>query len=812
MRQGQRGVVGRLGIAAAVLCWTILPAAAQEALRGVALVIGQSAYEEASGLRVLKNPENDARALDDLLDDMGFEVERALDADADELKRTLTEFAEDAADADVALVYYSGHGIEAVGQSYLIPVDADMSSPVTAGQSLVPLQALLDELRREVDVTIVLFDACRTNSFAPGQMVVLPGESAPVEVSPEGLGPGASAGRGTLLSTSAGAGQGLGAVIGFAASPGRAALDGEGENSPYAAALLKHLGAGGYGLADIMTLVTQEVYLETASRQLPWTNSSLTQFVRVGTAIEETGTDEALIRAGRRELLLQISDTPADLRHEIEEASTGDVSLAPLFAAVLEREAAITSDEERKTLVDEAVAALREMQRRFAIVPSDPEVASLYRLAREAYESGALPIARAYLARAKDAVERGADQLDELESVLIQRRLENALVYELSGDLIAVEQGPRGALGDYRAAASQLALLPPDDTVRQRIHGKLANALIGEASVRVQQAHATASKVFRVFAGHISGDAGALEKRFRSTDWMISLWRQQQTSVINEAIDLLRGARTDTLAAEDIETWINNTEYLARALSWRGWEAEWDPRRGIADISESIALFDEVLRLDLADWYRVGTGQAASSRRTHLAGLHLEMGERVRALDLLEEARAVEDANGGSNLAHVINSKSIINTAIDAWEATNDVLFLDRWADAAEGYVPAETEDRDLVLFRQDFIWRARLLAAEQRGDRKGAVEAIDEMTRALTEAEALQLHPFTLTLAAVSLCEARLIWQRSFAGQSGIRDEVCAHSRSSAAMIEGFDGLRADLEARIDSVAAGTITIDRAP
>ena len=68
----------------------------------------------------------------------------------------------------------------------------------------------------------------------------------------------------------------LGTVIGFAAEPGQPALDGPaGENSPYAAALLKHLSAGGFSFGDVMTMVTEEVYLKTKAQQLPWTNSSL---------------------------------------------------------------------------------------------------------------------------------------------------------------------------------------------------------------------------------------------------------------------------------------------------------------------------------------------------------------------------------------------------------------------------------------------------------------------------------------------------------------------------------------------------------
>src|SRR5262245_55080765 len=90
----------RLCVALAALCWLALPALAQEPLRGVALVIGQSAYQQDSGLRELRNPEADALDLRELLRDLGFEVSApVLDADGDDLRDALADFAEDAAGA-----------------------------------------------------------------------------------------------------------------------------------------------------------------------------------------------------------------------------------------------------------------------------------------------------------------------------------------------------------------------------------------------------------------------------------------------------------------------------------------------------------------------------------------------------------------------------------------------------------------------------------------------------------------------------------------------------------------------------------------
>src|SRR5690606_28969955 len=104
---------GLLVVMAALLC---LPARAQEqpTLRGVALVVGQSEYEH---LPSLANPAGDADAIEELFDDLGFETTLVSDRDARRLSRDLQRFLEDAEDADVALVYYAGHGIEAGGEN-----------------------------------------------------------------------------------------------------------------------------------------------------------------------------------------------------------------------------------------------------------------------------------------------------------------------------------------------------------------------------------------------------------------------------------------------------------------------------------------------------------------------------------------------------------------------------------------------------------------------------------------------------------------------------------------------------------------------
>ncbi|MEO7221423.1 MAG: caspase family protein [Devosia sp.] len=370
------------------LLFSFAPAiAADKPLRGVALVIGQSDY---TNMPALKNPANDAASMEDLLNRLGFEVTTALDSDQAGLAASITAFEATAATADVALVYYSGHGIEAGGENYLVPVDADFSTPVAAGQTLMPVSPILDALAKTVPVTILLLDACRSDAFPPGTKIQAPGADAPVEALQAGLGEL----RGPKVIARPGVpADSLGMVIGFAASPGQPALDGApGEpNSPYAAALLKHLSAGGYSFGDVMTMVSEEVYLKTKARQLPWVNSSLRRILSFGAPIVEGDADETAIKTGRRSLLLTIAGAPDSSRNLVETIATQEgVPLDALFG-MLDALGVDTSDPSQLTAqLEDGARRLKKMQAEDKpVVDFDAEAVRLAALADQAQAEGA---------------------------------------------------------------------------------------------------------------------------------------------------------------------------------------------------------------------------------------------------------------------------------------------------------------------------------------------------------------------------------------------------------------------------------------
>lgn len=403
-------------------------ARAEDALHGIALVIGQSRYEH---LPQLPNPANDARAIDRLLSDLGFEVDTVFDGDLKRLQRSLDRFVEDAADADVALVYYSGHGIEAGGENFLLPTDAAPTATMKA-DDLVPVSSFLGRLQAVAPVTIVLLDACRSNPLPPGTLLQA-ADAAPVAVNTVGL--AAQRGAAPISDGSDGA---LGTVIGFAAEPGHAALDGEaGGNSPYAAALLKHLAAGGFDFGDVMTMVTEEVYLATKARQIPWTNASLRRLLYFGVAPEAKGGDDVLIRDERRKLLLTIAATPQDRRAMVEDVATlNGVPLDALYGMlkVLEVDTTAGAADLQGQLSRGAERLKTILAERDVQVREDPEIIRLASLADRAEQQGAIALALAFRSRASDRAEIIDKAIDDAEANVKARRLELAATFASHAD------------------------------------------------------------------------------------------------------------------------------------------------------------------------------------------------------------------------------------------------------------------------------------------------------------------------------------------------------------------------------------------
>ena len=134
-----------------------------DASQRVALVIGNSAYEHVPRLN---NPGNDARDFSARLEALGFQVTTRLDLDQQGLTRALQQFARDSAGAEIALLFFAGHGIEVDGKNWLVPIDARLQSDTDVEFESVAQELALRSVAGAQQLRLVILDACRDNPFA----------------------------------------------------------------------------------------------------------------------------------------------------------------------------------------------------------------------------------------------------------------------------------------------------------------------------------------------------------------------------------------------------------------------------------------------------------------------------------------------------------------------------------------------------------------------------------------------------------------------------------------------------------------------
>lgn len=216
----------------------------------VALVIGNANYKNAPQLA---NPDNDATAMAQFLNKAGFEVTSAIDLTQNDMIRVVQDFSSKVAAKgpnSVAMIYYAGHGVQLAGENYLVPVDANVSTPndlTSNSLRLVDLMATLESIPSRL--RIVLLDACRNNPF--------PGVN--------------DAGRGLAIVDAPN-----GSIVGYSTAPGTEALDGSGEHSPYLASFLERAQEPNLPIEQLFKRVRLDVAGTTGGKQIPWESSSLT--------------------------------------------------------------------------------------------------------------------------------------------------------------------------------------------------------------------------------------------------------------------------------------------------------------------------------------------------------------------------------------------------------------------------------------------------------------------------------------------------------------------------------------------------------
>lgn len=245
-----------IGTAAACLVWIWCAASAAHAEKRVALVIGNSAYQSVPQLA---NPAQDAQAVADMLRSAGFEsVDLVLNAGNLEFKRAIRKFEAAADGADIAVIYYAGHGLELGGSNYLIPVDARLASDRDAEDEAITLGRALESIEGARKLRLAILDACRDNPFAVTMRRERKSASRAV-----------SAGLGKIEPASSDT------LIAYAAKAGSTADDGDGNHSPFARAILKNLPVPGLDIRLAFGRVRDDVLKSTGNRQEPFVYGSI---------------------------------------------------------------------------------------------------------------------------------------------------------------------------------------------------------------------------------------------------------------------------------------------------------------------------------------------------------------------------------------------------------------------------------------------------------------------------------------------------------------------------------------------------------
>ncbi|MGY3370504.1 putative caspase-like protein [Bradyrhizobium sp. GM2.4] len=228
------------------------PALAQQVR--VALVIGNGAYEKVAEL---PNPTRDAADIGRALERLDFKVTQVKNATAQEMRKSVVEFGRSAEGADLAVVFYAGHGMEVSGENWLIPVGAELRSDTDIESEAISLRSVSLQVSKARKLGLVILDACRNNPFAAKMR-----RSLSTRAVARGLAP-------TEPSDNV--------LIAYAARDGTTASDGDGRNSPFTASLLRHIETPGLEISFLFRRVRDDVMAATRREQQPFVYGSLSK-------------------------------------------------------------------------------------------------------------------------------------------------------------------------------------------------------------------------------------------------------------------------------------------------------------------------------------------------------------------------------------------------------------------------------------------------------------------------------------------------------------------------------------------------------
>lgn len=571
--------------------------------------MGTDGYET---IRPLNNAVGDAIAMRDALEALDFEVFLETDRDLRRMRRALEDFAYDAEGADVALVFYAGHGVEIGGVNRLLPTDTDASSLEALEASTLPLEDIRETLAQLAPIGLVILDACRNDPF--GTAASADGRGA-ASLSAADLPASVRPGLGRM-------GRSENVLYAFSAAPGATASDGDGDNSPFTSALTKYLGTDGLEIRSVLTLVQQEVYDRTRGHQLPYVESGLPQTFF---AAQQGELPE------RERLLLAMADVTPDMRDEIERiAAEHDMPLAPLYGALVGSELAALSVADRRTKLTEAAVAFSQTRKRLQLLSSsDPKVMQLRADAQKSLSLGAFEEAGSFLER---AIAIDDESRRTIGDAFVDRTLSQAASLQARAGVARTSLDHETAIAALEDAAElhrQIAALDVSDSARSernlllmelgslyRLVGDTSAALdafermraaavarleavpgTAEAERDFAASHNEIARVLRV-RGNLVGALMAYEEAFAATKRLAAAYPDSPVAQHNLA--LARSSIGDVLADQGDLTGALATYRESLAISERLAATHPDDVRWQVNLSERQNLVGSVL-LDLGD-------------------------------------------------------------------------------------------------------------------------------------------------------------------------------------------------------------------
>lgn len=495
----------------------------------VALLIAADDYKT---IRPLENPANDARALEAVLEKLDFQVFVETNRDLKRTRRALEDFKEDAAGADVALLFFAGHGVAIDGVNYLLPTDADATSAETLAATALPLSEAQEAIQSVAPVAIILLDACRDDPFSGGGTEGR-GAAALDDDPPTASKPKPGLGR---------IGRADGVLFAFAAAPGETASDGDGENSPFTAALVRHFATAGVELRTALTLVQQDVYDRSRGKQLPYIESGLPELVFI--------TGQGALPE-RDQLLIAMADLTPEIRAEVETLATArNLPLAPLYAALLSADLEAQTPEERSAMLMEAAQSYESFQSELQKFRSDdPRVATLRAQAEEQLTLGAFDAARSLLT---EAAQIDASARTTIKETFLSRTLSEAATHMLNANAARTDLRYDLAISDLQKAAALYAEVSADIDRDAQFQYMTTLATLGELHLvagNTEAAWAAYNQRATFAQARVEADASDVE-------WVRELvWSLNDLGLVLQQQGYLKEAETAYSSALEFSQW-----------------------------------------------------------------------------------------------------------------------------------------------------------------------------------------------------------------------------------------------------------------